>query len=111
MLLAAVCAIIETTLIIFYINEAFGQTAERQIEAKIRQKFHDEYALTVVDVASRFKAAEPLSSKDFSRVSKAFQTIYERGPLRLPKVLKVVPRHEFMGDVPREMAKHDVRIR
>ena len=86
MLLATVCAVIETTLI-FYINEAFGQTAERQIEAQIRQKFHDEYALTVVDVASRFKAAEPLSSKDFSRVSKAFQTIYERGPLRLPKVL------------------------
>ena len=60
MLLAAVCANVEATLI-FYINEAFGQTAERQIEAQIRQKFHDEYALTVVDVASRFKAAEPLT--------------------------------------------------
>lgn len=31
------------------------------------------YALTVVDVASRFKAAEPLTSKDSFEVSKAFQ--------------------------------------
>ena len=31
------------------------------------------YALTVVDVASRFKAAEPLTSKDSSEVSKAFR--------------------------------------
>ena len=30
------------------------------------------YALTVVDVASRFKAAQPLMSKGFSEVSKAF---------------------------------------
>ena len=34
------------------------------------------YALTVVDVASRFKAAEPLTSKESSEVSKAFQRIY-----------------------------------
>ena len=39
------------------------------------------YALTVVDVASRFKAAEPLTSKDSSEVSKAFQKIY-KGPLK-----------------------------
>ena len=65
------------------------------------------YALTVVDVASRFKAAEPLSSKDYSEVSKAFKTIYRCGPLRWPKVLQVDPRHEFMGEV----TMHDVRIR
>ena len=52
--------------------------------------------MTVVDVASRFKA---------------FQTICKRGPLRCPKVLQVDPGREFMGDVTREMAKHDVRIR
>ena len=65
------------------------------------------YALTVVDVASRFKAAEPLSSKDYSEVSKAFKTIYRCGPLRWPKVLQVDPRHEFIGEV----TMHDVRIR
>ncbi|PFX12993.1 hypothetical protein AWC38_SpisGene22967 [Stylophora pistillata] len=68
------------------------------------------YALTVVDVASRFKAAEPLTSKESSEVSKAFQTIYKRGPLRWPKILQVDPRREFMGETTKEMTKHDVRI-
>ena len=67
--------------------------------------------MSVVDVASRFKAAEPLTSKDSTEVSKAFQTIYKPGPLRWPKVLQVDPGHEFMGYVTREMTKHDVRIR
>ena len=67
--------------------------------------------MTGADVASRFKAEEPLTSKDSSEVSKAFQTIYKRGPLRWRKVLQVDPGCEFMGDVTREMAKHDVRIR
>ena len=69
------------------------------------------YALTVVDVASRFKAAQPLISKDFSEVSKAFQTIYERGPLRWPKIVQFDPGREFMVGVTREMAQRDVRTR
>ena len=68
------------------------------------------YALTVVDVASRFKAAEPLTSKESSEVAKAFQRIY-KGPLRWPSILQVDPGREFMGDVKKEMVKHDVRIR
>jgi len=68
------------------------------------------YALTVVDIASRFKAAEPLSSKESSEVAKAFQRIY-RGPLTWPDVLQVDPGREFMGEVKKEMTKHDVRIR
>ena len=68
------------------------------------------YALTVVDVASRFKAAEPLTSKDSSEVSKAFRKIY-KGPLKWPKILQVDPGRELMGAVTEEMKKHDVRIR
>ena len=34
------------------------------------------YALTVVDIASRYKKAEPLTSKDSEEVAKAFQSIY-----------------------------------
>ena len=68
------------------------------------------YALTVVDVASRFKAAEPLTSKESSEVAKAFQKIY-KGPLRWPSVLQVDPGREFMGDAKKEMVKHGVRIR
>ena len=36
------------------------------------------YALTVVDVASRYKEAEPLTSKDSGGVAKAFQSIYRQ---------------------------------
>ena len=42
------------------------------------------YALTVVDVASRYKAAVPLTSKESDEVLKAFQGIYKRGPLKWP---------------------------
>jgi len=66
--------------------------------------------LTVIDVASRFDAAEPLSSKESSEVSRAFQRI-DKGPLKWPSVLQVEPGREFMGEVRKEMAKHDVRIR
>ena len=69
------------------------------------------YALTVVDVASRFKAAEPLTSKDSSEVSKVFRKIYRKGPLKWPKILQVDPGREFMGEVTKEMEKQDVRIR
>ena len=68
------------------------------------------YALTVVDVASRFKVAEPLTSKDSSEVSRAFRKIY-KGPLKWPTILQVDPGREFMGAVTEEMKDHDVRIR
>lgn len=45
------------------------------------------YALTVVDVASRYKAAEPLTTKTAKEVADALAHIYKRGPLRWPKLL------------------------
>ena len=66
--------------------------------------------MTVVDVASRFKAAEPPTSKDSSDVSRAFQTVYKCGPLRWPNVPRVDLGREFMDEATREMAKHDVTI-
>ena len=57
------------------------------------------YALTVVDIASRFKEAEPLTSKDSDEVAKAFQKIYRRSPLTWPQMLEVDPGREFMGSV------------
>ena len=54
---------------------------------------------TVVDVASRYKEAEPLTSKNSDEVAKAFQTIYSRSPGR-----------EFMGAVTQEMEKHKTYI-
>ena len=61
------------------------------------------YALIVVDVASRYKAVEPLTSKESDEVSKAFQRIYRRGPLKWPQLLQVDPGGEFMGAVAKVM--------
>ena len=68
------------------------------------------YALTVVDIASRYKEAEPLTSKDSKEVAQAFDKIYKRH-LKYPKLLQVDPGREFMGTVSQSMKKHDVQIR
>ena len=69
------------------------------------------YVLTVSDVASRYKEAEPLTSKESAEVAKAFQTIYKRGPLKWPQLLQVDPGREFMGAVTKEMENHKTYIR
>ena len=68
------------------------------------------YALTLVDVGTRYKEAEPLTSKDSKEVAKAFKKIYSRH-LKYPKLLQVNPGREFMGAVSQLMAKHSVKIR
>ena len=69
------------------------------------------YALTVVDVASRFKEAEPLSTKEAKEVAGALSRIYKRGPLKWPKLLQVDPGPEFMSEVSWLLAGHGVSIR
>ena len=69
------------------------------------------YALTVVDVASRFKEAEPLTSKDSTEIAKSFEKIYKRGPLKWPQLLQVDLGREFMGTVTKEMKKNNTGIR
>ena len=69
------------------------------------------YALTVVDVASRYKEAEPLTSKGAAEVADALSRIYKRGPLTWPKMLQVDPGREFMGAVSQLLARHIVEVR
>ena len=69
------------------------------------------YALTVVDVASRYKEAEPLTSKTAAEVADALSRIYIRGPLKWPKHLQVDSGREFMGAVSQLLAKHSVQVR
>ena len=76
-----------------------------------RGKKNYKYALTVVDIASRYKEAEPLTSKNSDEVVKAFQSIYRRSPLTWPNMLQVDPGREFMGAVTKEMEKHKTYIR
>ena len=69
------------------------------------------YALTVVDVASRYKEAEPLVSKESAEVATAFSTICKRSRLKWPKLLQVDPGREFMGEVNKLMKSKNVKIR
>ena len=68
------------------------------------------YALTDVDAASRYKTAEPLTSKESDEVSKAFQRIYKQGPLKWPQLLQVDPGREFMGAVTKVMENNKTAI-
>ena len=65
------------------------------------------YALTVADVASRYKEAEPLTDKSATEVAAALGRIYKRGPLTWPRLLQVDPGREFMGAVSQLMPKHN----
>ena len=67
------------------------------------------YALVVIDVASRYKDAEALRTKDSGEISKCFSKIYSRR-LSWPGVLAVDPGREFMGNVTRLMNQHGVKI-
>ena len=67
------------------------------------------YALVVIDVASRYKDAEPLTSKESHEISKAFEKIYSR-KMKYPKTLMVDPGREFMGEVTKLMNYHNVKI-
>ena len=67
------------------------------------------YALVVIDVASRYKDAEAISTKESSEVAKCFSKIYSRR-LGWPGVLVVDPGREFMGSVTKLMEQHGVKI-
>lgn len=68
------------------------------------------YALTVIDIASRYKEAEPLKTKRASEVSEAIQRIYDRSPLDFPERIMLDLGHEFMGEFISLMKKHSVKI-
>ena len=68
------------------------------------------YALKSVDVGTRYKEAEPLTSKDSKDVAKAFEKIYS-GYLKYQTFLQVDPGREFMGAVTQLMEKHKANIR
>ena len=68
------------------------------------------YALTVVDVASRYEEAEPVTSKESAEVATAFSKIYKH-VLKWPKLFQVDPGREFMSEVNKLMNSKNVKIR
>ena len=77
----------------------------------LRSRKTYKYALTVVDVASRYKEAEPLTTKESAEVATAFFKIYKRSRLKWPKLLQVDPGREFMGEANKVMKAHNVKIK
>jgi len=69
------------------------------------------YALTIVNVTSRYKEAEHLTDKSAAEVAKALSRVYKRGPLTWPRLLQVDPGREFMGAVNQLLAKQGVSVR
>src|SRR6185369_16460335 len=71
------------------------------------------WALTIIDVASRFKYAVPLTSKNSSEVAKAFKKIYNdpSNALVWPTLLQCDKEREFMSETSKIMEEHNVMIR
>ena len=69
------------------------------------------YALTAVDVASRYKEAEPQTSKTAAAIAECLARVYKHSPLQWPKLLQVDPGRDFMGAVSQLLAKHSVQVR
>ena len=69
-----------------------------------------EYALNIVDVASRYKRSYQLTTKNSKEVAQAFQWIYENTLLTYPKTLIIDDGKEFYGETTKLMEKHDVII-
>ena len=67
------------------------------------------YALVVIDAASQYKDAEPLTSKESSEVAKSFEKIYSR-KLKWPARIIIDPGKEYMGHVTSLMKRHNVII-
>jgi transposase InsO family protein len=68
-------------------------------------------ALTVVDAGSRYKEAEPLTTKSSTEVAQALTRIYKRGPLTWPRLWMSDPGREFLGEVSHLLEKHGTMIR
>lgn len=69
------------------------------------------YILSGIDVASRYKVARPLKTKQAKEVAEMIVDIYKIGPLTYPKMFQCDNGSEFKSDVITVLEKHNVEIR
>lgn len=74
-----------------------GDTQQADLLFLPRDKFGYKYALVVIDIFSNRVDIEPLKIKSAESVAKAFNKIYERGILDIPKFMSVDSGAEFKG--------------
>ena len=100
------------------VRKSFNVSVPNEVhQANLLYLLHDKfkrktykYALTVIDIASRYKDAEALTTKNSEEVAAAFQKIYSR-KLKYPKILQVDSGTEFKADLTKLMTKHSTNIR
>ena len=65
------------------------------------------YILSGIDVASRYKVARPLRTKQAKDVAEVIANIYKVGPLTYPKIFQCDNGSEFKGEVTRLLENKD----
>ena len=68
------------------------------------------YILSGIDVASRYKVARPLRTKQAKDVADMIANIYKVGRLTYPKIFRCDNGSEFEAEVTKMLEKHEVRI-
>ena len=68
------------------------------------------YILTIIDTASRYKAAEPLKDRTSETVKKAIEKIYKETKLKFPKEINVDKGSEFKSAVLDLYKKNDTQV-
>ena len=68
------------------------------------------YILAGIDVASRYKVARPLRTKQACDVAEMIADIYKVAPLTYPKIFQCDNGSEFKGEVNKMLEKHKVKI-
>ena len=68
------------------------------------------YILSRINVASRYKVARPLITKQAKDVADMIANIYKVGPLTYPKIFQCDNGTEFKAEVTKMLEKHEVRI-
>ena len=68
------------------------------------------YILSGIDVASRYKVARPLRTKQAKDVADMIADIYKVGPLTYPKIFWCDNGNEVKAEVTKMLEKHEVRI-
>ena len=69
------------------------------------------YILSGIDVASRYKVAGPLRTKQVKDVADKIADIYTAGPLTYPEIFQCDNGSEFKAEVTKMLEKHEVTIR
>ena len=68
------------------------------------------YILSGINVASRYKVARPLRTKQAKDMAEMIVDIYKVGPLTYPKIFQCDNGSEFKAEVTKLLEKHKVKI-